>query len=107
VSPPVCVSCLPWWMRPIFALFKIRSWPVLVLLVLDFLLGAHANFSVWHQVASLSLLARYFLSCDFSRQLLSTGEGFSRTEYLAAAVVLRAHALFFCLRWFQSYRALL
>jgi hypothetical protein len=72
-----------------------------------FLLGAHANFSVWHQVASLSLLARYFLSCDFSRQLLSTGEGFSRNEYLAAAVVLRAHALFFCLRWFQSYRALL
>jgi hypothetical protein len=36
-----------------------------VLLVLDFLLGALANFSVWHQVASLSLLARYFLRCDF------------------------------------------
>jgi hypothetical protein len=56
---------------------------------LDFLLGALADFFVWHQVTFLSLLARYWFRSDFPRQFLSTGvKDFPSAEYFAAAVVL-------------------
>jgi hypothetical protein len=77
-------------MRAVSARFKIQSYLILVVpfsrsyfLIdfsgcrccpsLDFLLGAHADFFVWHQVAFLSLLARSLFCSDFPRQFLSTG----------------------------------